>query len=47
MDFSLVDHIASIATLIGFPLVIAGLLDLYRERALNMRNGGNGLALCF
>jgi hypothetical protein len=38
MDFSLVDHIASIATLVGFPLVMVGLLDLYRERALNMHN---------
>ncbi len=38
MDFSLVDHIASIATLVGFPLVIVGLLDLYRERALKMHN---------
>jgi hypothetical protein len=33
---TLVDHLASIVTLIGFPLVLIGFVDLYRERQLSM-----------
>jgi hypothetical protein len=32
----IIDHLASIVTLIGFPLILFGLFDLYRERRLSM-----------
>lgn len=32
----IIDHLASIVTLFGFPLVVFGLFDLYRERKLSM-----------
>lgn len=31
-----IDHLASIVTIVGFPLVLFGLVDLYRERQLSM-----------
>jgi hypothetical protein len=33
-----IDHLASIATIVGFPLVIIGLIQLYRERNHSMRD---------
>ena len=33
---ALMDHLASVVTLVGFPLILFGLFDLYRERKLSM-----------
>ena len=30
------DHLASVVTLLGFPLILFGLIDLYRERKLSL-----------
>lgn len=42
-----VDHLASIVTLIGFPLVLIGLADLYRERKLSMWKARKWVGIIF
>ncbi len=41
------DHLASIVTLIGFPLVLFGLIDLYRERKLSMWRARKWVGIAF
>lgn len=40
-----IDHAASVATIIGFPTVVIGLIQLYRERGRSMRDWKKWIAL--
>jgi hypothetical protein len=43
----IIDHLASIVTLIGFPLILFGLVDLYRERKLTIWQARKWVGITF